>query len=529
MNRLRPGAALARRRTLATILLLTSATGAGGCAGESARSGVDSGAVILEGLGSHHHAITTSSPEAQRFFDQGLSLAYGFNHEEAKRSFLRGAELDSTCAMCWWGVALVLGPNINAAMDTSVNAEAFGAAGRAEALAPRASEAERAYIAAIRTRYAATAPTNRAALDSAYASAMRGVADAYPDDDDAATLFAQAQMELSPWVYWNADKSPRPGTTELLDALDRAMRRNPNNPGACHLYIHAVEAAYPNRAVACAERLAALMPAAGHVVHMPAHIYLRVGRWEDAIVANEHAVHVDETYIADRGATGFYTIAYYPHNYHFLAFAATMAGTEAKATAAARSAAAKIPADVARDAGDLQLLVAYPQVTFATFERWDSVLAQPMPRSDLRLATGLAWYARGLASLGLARPADARVALDSVTAIAGEATGYPMAPVMQIALHSLRGEAAAREGRFAPAIADLRRAAALEDELTYMEPPYWHRPVRQRLGAVLLKAGHAREAQASFNQDLERFPGNVWSVRGLEQARQAPAAKSTGG
>jgi tetratricopeptide (TPR) repeat protein len=283
-------------------------------------------AKLLKGLGSHHHRVTTSSPLAQRFFDQGLSLAYAFNHDEAGRSFREAVRLDPQCAMCEWGAALVLGPNINAPMDTAANAAAHAGAQRALALAARATPAERAYAEALVRRYAPVPSANRASLDSAYAAAMRAVADRFPEDADAAALYAEAQMNLSPWAYWAPDGTPLPGTADALAALDRAMRVNRNHPGACHYYIHAVEAVYPQRAVACAERLAALMPAAGHIVHMPAHIYLRVGRYGDAIRANEHAVHADESYIADQRVQGFYPIAYYPHNHHFLSFAATLAG-----------------------------------------------------------------------------------------------------------------------------------------------------------------------------------------------------------
>jgi tetratricopeptide (TPR) repeat protein len=415
------GRALRRALPAVVITVLPAAAaaqethGAHGSHGAHAPAAAVSGrAPLLKGLGSHHLRITTSSREAQRYFDQGLSLAYAFNHEEARRSFREAARLDPKCAMCEWGAALVLGPNINAPMDPAANAEAYAGARRALALAGGATPRERAYVGALATRYAATPPASRAALDSAYARAMRHVAARFPDDADAATLFAEAQMDLSPWAYWAKDSTPRPGTPQLLGALDRALRLNRNHPGACHYYIHAVEAVYPGRAVACAERLAALMPAAGHLVHMPAHIYLRVGRYGDAIAANEHAVRADERYIADQGAKGFYPIAYYPHNHHFLAFAATLGGRRERAVTAARAAAANTPAAVARDVPDLQLLVAYPQLTFATFGRWDDLLREPLPPADLPLASGLALYARGLAHAARGERAAADAAHDSV-------------------------------------------------------------------------------------------------------------------
>jgi tetratricopeptide (TPR) repeat protein len=476
---------------------------------------------ILEGIGDHHHTITTSNEATQKLFDQGISLAYAFNHGEAKKSFERAAALDSTCAMCWWGVALALGPNINLPMDTAANAEAYTAAQRALSLAGSATPKERAFIEAMATRYAVKAPASRGALDSAYSTAMHKVAADHPDDDDAVTLAAEAKMNLSPWNYWAADKTPHPGTAEMVASLETVMKRNPGHPGACHLYIHAVEAAYPARAVECAERLAALMPGAGHIVHMPAHIYLRVGRWNDAIEANKHAVHADETYIADQGATGFYTIAYYPHNYHFLAFAASMAGRSAEAIEAARAAAAKTPPDVAKDAIDLQLVSASPHLTLATFEKWDETLAETLPPANLRLASGLAYYARGLAHAAKNEIPQATAALDSVKTIASAITTYPGGPVMQIAHHSLLGELAAAQKKYPDAIQHLNQAMKIEDGLSYMEPPYWPRPVRQRLGAVMVDAGSHADAEKPFNEDLVRFPDNAWSLRGLERTLTA--------
>jgi tetratricopeptide (TPR) repeat protein len=471
---------------------------------------------FLPGLGNHHHPITTSSALAQRYFDQGLSLAYAFNHAEAKRSFEAALRLDPGCAMCHWGIAYVLGPNMNAPMDTASNAEARQAAQRALALSQRVSAREREYIDAMARRYAHDASASRAPLDSAFANGMRDVARRYPDDADAAAIFAEAMMNLSPWTYWSKGK-PLPGTTELLYALERGMRVDPSNPGACHFYIHAVESAYPERAVACAERLAALMPGAGHIVHMPAHIYLRVGRYNDAITANEHAVHADEAYLGDRPAQGFYAISYYPHNFHFLAFAATMAGRGAKAMEAARGAAEKVPTEAARSVPDLQLVTAFPHLTLAAFGRWSDILAEPLPSTELRLATGLAWYARGAAFAAREQWSSAEAALDSVNA-AAIGLQPPVDVVLAIATHVLSGEIAMRRGRHEDAIAHLSGAMRLEDGLSYMEPPYWHRPVRHLLGGALLRAGRASEAERAFREDLQRFPENVWSLRGLERS-----------
>ena len=282
-------------------------------------------------LGDYHHAIGTEVPRTQAYFDQGLRLAFAFNHQEAIASFRYAAELDPRCAMCWWGVALALGPNINAPMARTEALAAWQAIGEARARRQHASERERAYIDALEARYSADAPDARAALDSAYAARMAEIVRRWPDDETAATLYAEALMDLTPWVYWDGPNQPRPGTDRIVSLLEQVMAANPSHPGACHYYIHAVEQYHPELAVECAERLARLMPGAGHIVHMPGHIYIRVGRYADAVAANHHAIHADERFIADRGPEGFYQVGYYPHNYHFLAFAATMAGQSEEA------------------------------------------------------------------------------------------------------------------------------------------------------------------------------------------------------
>jgi len=475
-------------------------------------------AKLLAGLGNHRHAITTRSALAQRFFDQGLSLAYAFNHAEAARAFREAARLDPQCAMCYWGAAFVLGPNINAAMDTAVVREAYEAAQRAVALSASATPRERAYALALAKRYSPAPLANRAPLDTAFANAMRDVARLYPKDLDAATIFAEATMDLSPWVYWNPDGTPRPGVAEALAALEKVLERNPDHPGACHYYIHAVESIYPERAVACAERLAALMPAAGHIVHMPGHIYIRVGRYNDAVEANVHAVHADETYIADQRPQGIYPLAYYPHNYHFMAFAATMAGRSAQAVEAAHNVVRNVPVDIAAIVPELQLLIPFTHLTLATFGRWDDVLTAPAPPASLRFPTAMVYYARGVALSAKGRWSDASAALDSLRAIARSVTSSPHSEVLQIAEHALVAEIHARRGQFGGAVEHFRTAMAIEDRLSYMEPPYWHYPIRHSLGAALLGAGRAAEAETVYREDLKRFPENGWSLYGLRQS-----------
>jgi tetratricopeptide (TPR) repeat protein len=504
---------------LALAVLASSGAGAQEVRVQAQAGGAAAGtAKLLTGLGNHRQTITTRNALAQRFFDQGLSLAYAFNHAEAARSFREAARLDPQCAMCYWGAAFVLGPNINAAMDTAVVREAYEASQRAAALASGVTPRERAYVAALAKRYAPAPTAARAPLDTGFANAMREVARSYPDDDDAATIFAEATMDLSPWYYWNADGSPRPGTADVLGALERVLKRNPNHPGACHYYIHLVEAVYPERAVACAERLAALMPAAGHIVHMPGHIYIRVGRFNDAVEANIHAVHADETYIADQRPQGIYPLAYYPHNYHFMAFAATMAGRGARAIDAARNVVRNVSVDVAAVVPELQLLVPFAHLTLASFGRWDEVLAEPAPPASLRFPTAMVYYARGVALAATGRLPESGVALDSLRTIAAGVTSSPHKEVAQIAVQALLGEIHARRGLKDGAIRHFRAAMAIEDGLSYMEPPYWHYPIRHSLGAALLNAGRAAEAEVVYREDLKRFPDNGWSLFGLRQS-----------
>jgi tetratricopeptide (TPR) repeat protein len=479
-------------------------------------------------LGDHGYTITTRSLPAQRYFDQGLRLYYAFNHAEAIRAFNEAARLDPGCAMCFWGTALAYGPNINLPMDSAAGAAAYQALERAHAAAPLASEREQALIRALAVRYAEVPPADRAALDSAYMRAMKEVVVRYPEDAEAATLYAEAIMDLSPWDYWEKNGSPRPQTGELLAQLERVLAASPRHPGANHFYIHAVEAVQPERAVGAAERLAKLMPGAGHLVHMPGHIYIRVGRYLDAIRANEHAVHADETFIRDQQpGFGMYTGGYYPHNYDFLAFAASMIGRRGQAIGAAEKMATLSPDEMLRVPGmtflqhhrtrHLQMKV--------RFAAWDEILAAPAPADDLPHARAMWHYARGraLAARGDVAGAEAQLAL--VRAVAADPAVAPLrlefntsGDVLAIAADVLAGHIAAARADFDAATARLREAAAREAALTYGEPPDWSVPVNQELGAMLLTAGRAQDAEAAFRADLERFPDNGWSLHGLAQA-----------
>lgn len=484
---------------------------------------------LYENLGNLEHPITTSSPTAQQYFNQGLRLIYGFNHYEAIKSFKEGLKHDSTCAMCYWGIAYALGPNINLPMDTSAVRPAWEAVQQALRFNGGVTPMERAYIEALSRRYSRDPSANRASLDSAYAEAMRLVSYAYNNGDDAATLYAEALMDLRPWNYWtNGGRAKAPSTLEQLAVLERVVRRNPDHPGACHYYIHAIEASNEaGKALACAERLGGLMPGAGHLVHMPTHIYIRLGKWDVAADRNVHAVHADEEYIKERKPTGVYPMAYYPHNYHMMWYALNMLGRSKDALEAARGVIKNVPVDAVRQAPPLEYFSPTVLFTLARFSKWDDILSQPAPPKDLRYTTGIWHYVRGLAYTGQDKLDAAAGERDKLVAIATEVPADAYAnlnsvqSLLAIARGHLEGEMAARQGRTQEAVMHLRKAAADEDELTYDEPPPWYLPIRQRLGAVLLEAGRPVAAEQAFRQDLVRRPENGWSLQGLAQSLRA--------
>lgn len=520
---------------------LTVAAGTLGCATAPAPAPVATTAEavrapIFDGLGDHHMPITTSSDEAQRYFDQGMVLAFGFNHAEAARSFRAAIELDPECAMCHWGLALVLGPNINLPMDPGDVPEAWRASREAVRLAPAATPREQAYVAALAHRYEAEPGADRSGLDAAWADAMRGVKNDYPDDLDAAALFAEAVMDKNPWNYWEADGSPRPFTPELLETLESVLERDPVHPLALHLYIHATEASPdPRRAEDEADRLRFLVPAAGHLVHMPGHTYIRIGRYSDAVMANRRAEAADEDYISTCRAQGIYPLGYYPHNSHFRWVAAAFAGMSEEAI----EAALKVRSQVSRpevahlhtsqDWAHLQHYDASPLFAWARFARWQEILAEPEPASDLLYSRAIRHYARGLALLRTGRADEAPAelaALDAIVALPeladwkiGGFNSYER--VLSLARNVLAGEIAAAAGRTDEAVAALETAREFEDALIYQEPPDWYLPVRQILGAVLLDAGRAKEAEGVYREDLVELPDNGWSLFGLAQALEA--------
>ncbi|HET9727278.1 MAG TPA: hypothetical protein VFP28_10215 [Gemmatimonadales bacterium] len=500
-----------------------------GTAAAAADSAAPGRTPIYDNLGGYHMAITVRSPVAQQYFDQGLRLTYGFNHDEAVKSYTEGIREDSTCAMCWWGIAYALGSNINVPMDTGAVRPAWEALQHAVRLAPQVSPREQAYIKALEARYVAEPVANRAPLDSAWARAIGQVARRYPKDDDAATLYAEALMDLRPWNYWtNAGKPLAPSTLEQLAVLERITRRNPDHPGACHFYIHAIEASNSAaKAVPCAERLGSLMPGAGHLVHMPTHIYVRLGRWEDAVEHNQMAVHVDQQYLDARHPTGVYPLGYVPHNYHVMWEALNMTGRSAEALAAARAITEKVPADAVRMIPPFEYYTPTVLFTLARFSRWDEALAEPAPPADLRYSTGIWHYTRGLAFAAKGRLDSARVAVDSLSAIRAAIPPEQTAnlnsskALLEIAERSLSADLVQRDGRLDEAVATLRKGIEVEDNLTYDEPTAWALPLRQQLGAVLLAAKRNKDAEQAFRQDLIRFPNNGWSLHGLAEALRA--------
>jgi tetratricopeptide (TPR) repeat protein len=478
---------------------------------------------LLENLGDQHHPITTDDPLAQRYFDQGLILTFGFNHEAAVDSFEAATRLDPSCAMCFWGVALALGPNINAPMGPEAGRRAYAAIQEAARLADGANERERAYIAALTPRYAQEPPEDRAELDRAYASAMRLVHQSDPQDVDAAVLFAEALMDLYPWNYWTSDGQPREYTEEILALLEGALEREPNHVGANHYYIHAVEEFFPERGVAAAERLGTIAPDAGHLVHMPSHIFWRVGRYDDALEINRRAAAADEAFFSWCRAGPFYSAAYYPHNIHFLWAAASAEGRSAIALTAARKLEAKT-ADRVDELPFLQEFMSIPTLTLVRFGHWDAVLGAAPPDPQHRYLVGVRHYARGMARVRTGELDAAQVELELLDTVAQEpatealilAGGTASATkLLAIGSAHLTGELALARGNPDAGFAALERAVALQDELAYMEPPPWYFPTRQALGAALLEAGRPADAEAVYRADLAQYPRNGWSLLGL--------------
>jgi tetratricopeptide (TPR) repeat protein len=482
---------------------------------------------LFENLGTLHHPITTSSHEAQQYFDQGLRFVYAFNHEEAILAFEEAARLDPSAAMAYWGVALASGPNINAAMDKAAERRALDAVQKARAHRARTSAVEQAYIDAIGKRYELRAHA-RPALDKAYADAMRVVWRQYPNDPDAGVLFAEALMDLRPWDLWTADGRPQPGTQEIVSTLESILARFPDHPGACHYYIHSVEASpNPDRAVACAERLPGLMPGAAHVVHMPAHIYMRLGRYHEAAERNAHAAEVDRKYLARRKLSGDYADGYYTHNLHFLWASLAMEGRRTEALKVARQLTGTISEEEVRKDAWKELYLSAPVWSMIRFGQWDDLLREPPPPKPLHLQQGMWRLGRGMALAASGRMPGAEgeyVVLAGLSKRLGrdrtreEKTERTL---LKIAERLLAGELAMYRRQYDEAIKSLTDAVKLEEELSYTEPPFWPIPIRHYLGAVLLKAGQSGKAEAVYRADLAKNPRNGWAQFGLMQSLRA--------
>jgi tetratricopeptide (TPR) repeat protein len=486
---------------------------------------------LFEDLGDHHRSIATRSPEAQRFFDQGLRLAFAFNHEEAQRSFEEAARRDPSCGACYWGAAMVLGPNYNQAAAPERARSALTLLAKARA-APNASPVERALIAALQERYADPPPAaddqkGQAALDEAYANAMRDVARRYPEDDDVQVLFAESMMDLRPWRLWEPDGTPSPGTAETVAALERVLARSPNHPGANHYYIHAVEASpHPEKALAAADRVGALMPGAGHLVHMPSHVYQRVGRYNDAAEANRRAIAADRRSIAVDADLGYYSM-YVAHNFQFLWASALMAGRGEESLQAAREMLKLVPADMWKQMPASSFSIEAPALTLVRFGRWAEALREPPPPAGLPVPAILHHYTRARAQAALGNFGDAEREIAGLRKAAAmlpsdSAAGFaPGALYASIAADLARGDLLCRKGNRRDGLPLLRAAVKSADALPYDEPPDWYYPPRQTLGAWLLRAKRPAEAEKVLSVDLERNPDNGWSLTGLRAALRA--------
>lgn len=469
-------------------------------------------ALLLPGLGDHHHSVSTKVAEAQKFFDQGLTLLYAFNHDEARRSFARAAELDPTLAMAYWGQAISLGPNYNLDANDTAWKAAYAALQTAMKLAPQAPEPERDYIHALAKRYGPDPKADRKPLAIAYKEAMGELAKKYPDDLDAATLYAESAMNLRPWKLWTPDGQPAEGTLEIVATLESVLRRNPDHPGANHYYIHAIEASpHPERGLAAANRLGPLAPAAGHLVHMPSHIYMRVGDYAAAAEANARAAEADEAYIRRRNPTGPYPMMYYPHNLHFLAIAHCFQGRYEDAKQAGERLAKQVGHHV-KDMPMLEGFLVAPIMVEVRFNKWDEILQLPEPDCDRPLtkaarhfARGLAFLAKGETDKGAAERAAFDAALKEIPEDAPFSDMNRARHIFGIAEKVLDSKLALAAKDRAKAIALLREAVKLEDQLNYGEPPDWFLPVRETLGSTLLLGGDAAEAEKVFRDGLKQY------------------------
>ena len=493
------------------------------------------GAPLLSGLGDHSHSITTSQDGVQEYFDQGLVLAFAFNHAESIRSFKAAQTLDPSCAMCYWGEALARGPNINvtsngkAVMSDGERIKAFEAALKAKDLMVNSTPKEQAYITALSSRYDGDITSDRNVLDLSYAEAMEKVVRIYPEDMDAASLYSEALMNTMPWNYWSDDGSPKPDTIKVISKLEEVLEKEPNHPLAIHLYIHAVEASSsPERAELAAERLGNLVPGAGHLVHMPAHIFWRVGRYHDASEANINAAKVDEEYIAQCNAQGFYPAAYYPHNIHFLWAASTMEGRSELSIESALKVAKYVNLDQIKLFPTIEYFHTIPLLSYVRFGKWEEILNSSKPAPEFKYSQGIYHYAKGMAYAAGGELQKAREEQSQILPLKESKEvkiiikgGQPSGLLLEIASELLTGQIAFSNNNFSIASRHFEAAVNLQDSLPYTEPPFWYYPARQSLGNSLMKEGKISAAENVYRRDLQDYPRNGWSLFGLSLALKA--------
>ena len=485
---------------------------------------------LFENLGNHSFAITTSKQDAQTFFNQGLRLTYAFNHAEAHRSFMEAARIDSKSAMTYWGQAYVLGPNINDPMpDNQRKQKAWEAIVNAKNHMKQATAKEQALIKALSKRYSKDSTADIGKLNVAYMEAMQKVSKQFPKDADVQTLYAAAVMNTVPWNYWDKDGNPSPNIKEAKAALENAIAINSDNPGAHHYYIHMVELPKPDLAVPSADKLGTLMPAAGHIVHMPSHIYIRVGRYLDAVKANQRAILADEDYISQCYSQGMYPLGYYPHNIHFLWSAASLLGNSEIALDAAKKTAEKVPVGEMKELHFLQNFAATPLLAYVRFGKWNDILTIPSPNSEIKHLKLIWHYARGVAFTRKNNLKEAKEELDAIDALQKDpsmkelmAVGFDSShTIAELAYEVVAGEIALLEGLNEKAIEHFKKAVELEDNLVYNEPSAWYIPPRQNLGAAFMKAKKYTEAEKIYREDLEDLRQNGWSLTGLYKSLEA--------
>ncbi|MDH3814648.1 MAG: hypothetical protein OEV48_09180 [Acidobacteriota bacterium] len=517
-------------RSHAIAVVIAGAVVLNGCQKEAP----ENGALIYEGFGNYERTISTDSEAAQQWFNQGMQLMYGFNHDEAIRSFEQAAAADPLSPMPWWGIAYCNGMNINDPEMTEERSRiAWEAAQEALARSKAASAVEAALVQAVAQRYAWPAPEDRGQLEQDYADAMEAVYEEFPGDPDVAALFAEALMDLQPWDYWNDAGEPVGRTEEFVGIIERALETHPLHPGANHFFIHAIEASSePDRAVEAADRLTEIVPGSGHLVHMPSHIYIRVGRYSDAAKSNINAIEVDRAYLAKAPTPGIYA-AYYGHNLHFLAFAAMMSGNYEQAIQAARDLEAEMPETALREfAGLIEGIMAANFHVMIRFGKWEQILEEPEYPEWRLVSRAVRLYARSIANSALGRTEEARVELEAFEEAMAEVPeewwifNNRVSDVLPIARAMINGELLFREGRREEAYAVLREGVAAEDALVYDEPPGWMLPVRHALGALLMADKRYAEAEAIYREDLRRNRDNGWSLTGLQLALQKQERKS---